>query len=155
MTLTESIVSPVNGQICATVALRSAQDVVNILNSAESAQKLWRETPLAKRIAVLSAAVDAFVAQAEPIAQELCHLIGRPLRHGHNEVRGFAERARYLLSIAEEALADTVLPKENFKRVITKEPLGLVFVIAPWNYPYLTAVNSVWPALLAGKFHCF
>ena len=41
--------------------------------------------------------------------------------------------------------------KEGFRRMIKREPLGLVLVIAPWNYPYLTAVNSIVPALIAGN----
>jgi acyl-CoA reductase-like NAD-dependent aldehyde dehydrogenase len=73
------------------------------------------------------------------------------LRFNANEVRGFEERARFLLSVAKEALADIPLEqKPEFKRYIRKEPLGIVFVIAPWNYPYLTAVNAILPALLSG-----
>jgi acyl-CoA reductase-like NAD-dependent aldehyde dehydrogenase len=76
----------------------------------------------------------------------------RPFKQNYNEVRGFEERARYLVSIAGSALETNVLPpKEGFKRHITREPLGVVLVIAPWNYPYLCMVNSVVPALLAGK----
>ena len=74
------------------------------------------------------------------------------MRYGGGELRGFAERARYMIEIAEAALAPLDLgPRQGFKRWIAREPLGLVLTIAPWNYPYLTAVNSVIPALMAGN----
>ena len=76
-----------------------------------------------------------------------------PARRAPNEIRrGFQERALYLCSIAEEALADLqVQKKEGFERFIRREPHGVVLVVAPWNYPWLTSVNAVVPALLAGN----
>ena len=78
--------------------------------------------------------------------------MGRPIRHAPGEVRGFEERARYMLGVAATALAP-VEPgeKAGFKRQIKRVPLGIVVVVAPWNYPYLTAVNAVLPALIAGN----
>jgi acyl-CoA reductase-like NAD-dependent aldehyde dehydrogenase len=83
---------------------------------------------------------------------ELAWQMGRPVRFGAGELRGFEERARHMIEIAGEALRPIVPgPKRGFKRTITREPLGVVFTIAPWNYPYLTAVNSIIPALMAGN----
>jgi acyl-CoA reductase-like NAD-dependent aldehyde dehydrogenase len=57
-----------------------------------------------------------------------------------------------MCDIAEQALADIAVPeKPGFRRFIRREPLGVVFVVAPWNYPWLTSVNAVLPALLAGN----
>jgi acyl-CoA reductase-like NAD-dependent aldehyde dehydrogenase len=85
------------------------------------------------------------------IVPELARSMGRPVRYG-GEVRGVEERVRHMASIAEDALAP-VVPEEKagFRRMIKREPLGVVLVIAPWNYPYLTAVNAVVPALIAGN----
>jgi acyl-CoA reductase-like NAD-dependent aldehyde dehydrogenase len=92
------------------------------------------------------------VAMTEEIVPELAWQMGRPVRYGAGEVRGFEERARYMISIAGQALADIDPgPKAGFVRCIRRDPLGVVFTIAPWNYPYLTAVNSVIPALMAGN----
>ncbi|TMA31392.1 MAG: aldehyde dehydrogenase family protein, partial [Deltaproteobacteria bacterium] len=67
-------------------------------------------------------------------------------------LRGFEDRARHMIGIAPEALAD-VRPaaKSGFTRFVRREPLGVVLTVAPWNYPLLTAVNSIVPALLAGN----
>jgi acyl-CoA reductase-like NAD-dependent aldehyde dehydrogenase len=105
-----------------------------------------------ERRALLSKAVDAFVTKGHEIAEEITRQMGRPIRYAPGEVRGFEERARYMLDIAGAQLADiAVAPKAGFTRFIRRDPLGVVFVIAPWNYPYLTAVNSVVPALVAGN----
>jgi acyl-CoA reductase-like NAD-dependent aldehyde dehydrogenase len=96
--------------------------------------------------------VDAFVARRDAIAEEITLQMGRPIRHSPGEVRGFEERARHMIAIAAEALAEIDPgPKAGFRRFIRREPLGVVLTIAPWNYPYLTAVNSIVPALLAGN----
>ena len=93
-----------------------------------------------------------FEAQRDEIAQELTWQMGRPIRYAPNEVRGTLERARHMIAIAPQALADLDAgPKENFKRFVRREPLGVVFTVAAWNYPYLIAVNSVVPALMAGN----
>jgi acyl-CoA reductase-like NAD-dependent aldehyde dehydrogenase len=79
-------------------------------------------------------------------------MMGRPIRYAAGEIRGFVERASHMADIAEGSLADIRLPEQaGFTRFIRREPLGLALVIAPWNYPYLTAVNAVMPALLAGN----
>ena len=89
---------------------------------------------------------------ATTIAHELTWQMGRPIRYAPNEVNGTLERARHMIAIAPPALADIDAgPKENFTRFVRREPLGVVLTIAAWNYPYLIAVNSVVPALMAGN----
>jgi acyl-CoA reductase-like NAD-dependent aldehyde dehydrogenase len=92
------------------------------------------------------------LAMGDEIVPELAWQMGRPVRYGAGELRGFEERARYMIAIAEQALGDIDPgPKEGFVRYVRRDPVGVVFTIAPWNYPYLTAVNSVIPALMAGN----
>jgi acyl-CoA reductase-like NAD-dependent aldehyde dehydrogenase len=96
--------------------------------------------------------VDAFVSRGEQIATEITLQMGRPARHAPGEIRGFEERARTMIALAERGLSPvSVGEKAGFRRYITREPLGVVLVIAPWNYPYLTAVNAIVPAILAGN----
>ena len=92
------------------------------------------------------------LAMRAEIAPELAWQMGRPVRYGGDELGGFEERARAMIALAESALAPIVPePKPGFKRYIAREPVGIVLTVAPWNYPYLTAVNSVVPALMAGN----
>ncbi len=152
MTETIRCISPVDGRIYAERPVAGEADIAAALERARHAQRAWRKLSVAERARLCSAAVDAMLAMRDEIVPELAWQMGRPVRYGAGELRGFEERARYMISIAESALAPVAPePKEKFSRWISREPLGLVLVIAPWNYPYLTAVNTIVPALMAGN----
>src|ERR1700688_3319682 len=152
MTETLKTISPVDGRVFIERPLQTHIDIDRALDSARYAQPAWAALTLAARCELLSKAVDAFVSKAKDIATEITWQMGRPLSHAPGEVRGFEERARHMLAIAPQALA-AIRPDEKagFQRQITRVPLGVIAVVAPWNYPYLTAVNAVLPALIAGN----
>lgn len=147
------LISPIDGSLVAERARPDSGDIERALAAAESARHHWRRTPLEVRRAVCSRMVAQLVEDAEESGRELARQMGRPIRYAPMELRrGFAERAAFLLETASDALAD--IPgsmKDGFKLFIRREPVGIVLVVAPWNYPYLTAVNAVLPALLAGN----
>lgn len=149
----QKTVSPVDGRVFVERELAQAAQIEAALERAATAQKTWRGVPLEERIAISRRFVDAMEAKADEIGEELSWQMGRPVRYSPNEIRrGFAERARYMIDVAPASLADIALPdKAGFTRFIRHDPVGVVFVIAPWNYPYLCAVNSVVPAILAGN----
>jgi acyl-CoA reductase-like NAD-dependent aldehyde dehydrogenase len=144
--------SPVDGSVYVERPLASEKEIAAALERAVSAQRTWKRVPIAERARLVSKAVDAFAAKRDVLAEEITRQMGRPIAQSPGEIRGFEERARYMIGIAEDALRDVdVGPKEKLNRFIRREPLGVVLAIAPWNYPYLTAVNSVVPAILAGN----
>ncbi len=152
MTETLKCITPVDGSVYVERPLATEAEVAQALAAARAAQAGWRHTPLAERQALMTAAVEAFVANKAEIAEEIAWQMGRPVSQCPFEVAGFEERARHMIAIAPSALADiAVEPKEGFTRFIRRDPLGVTFVVAPWNYPYLTAVNAVVPALMAGN----
>jgi acyl-CoA reductase-like NAD-dependent aldehyde dehydrogenase len=152
MSDTLKTISPVDGRVYVERTLETAAGIGRALDAAKASQLAWSKVPLAARCEVLGLAVDAFVAKAKDIAEEITWQMGRPIGHAPSEIRGFEERARYMLGLAPEALG-AVEPgeKAGFRRQIKRVPLGVVVVVAPWNYPYLTAVNAVLPALIAGN----
>jgi acyl-CoA reductase-like NAD-dependent aldehyde dehydrogenase len=146
------VVSPVDGSVIAERPLADAGEIAAALARARTAQRTWRTLPLDERASLVGRFVDAFLADAEEAALEITLQMGRPISHSPGELRGLEERARHMIAIAPEALAEVVpTPREGFTRFIRREPLGVVLTIAPWNYPLLTAVNSIVPALLAGN----
>ena len=144
-------ISPINGEIFAkrnTLSLKVAQEKVQLLRAA---QKAWSARPLAERISLVMEGVDAVGKMDDQIVPELAQMMGRPIRYG-GEFGGFKERAQYMSEIAEQALQDIEISNDSsFKRYIKRIPHGLVFVVAPWNYPYMTAINTIAPALIAGN----
>ncbi len=144
--------SPVDGSIHSQHPVATTREIHEKLSAAQTAQPAWKRLSVAERAGYCTAAVNAMLAMGDEIGPELAWQMGRPVRYGAGELGGFEERARYMISVAEDKLAD-IDPgdKEGFKRYIRREPLGLVLTIAPWNFPYLTTVNSVIPALMAGN----
>ncbi|MBI5085795.1 MAG: aldehyde dehydrogenase family protein [Acidobacteria bacterium] len=149
----QKTVSPVDGRVLVERELATGEQIEAALKRAVEAQRAWRATALSERTAILSRFVEVMENRADALGEELAWQMGRPVRYGPNEIRrGFAERSRYMIEAAPEALRDVaVAPKPGFTRFIRHEPVGVVFTIAPWNYPYLTSVNSIVPALLAGN----
>ena len=145
------IISPIDGAVLAERPLIADAALNAAISRARAAQGDWARVPTAERVARTIAMLDALVAMYDEIVPELARQMGRPVRYG-GEKSGLEERARYMAGIAEESLAP-LLPKETwgFRRYVKREPVGIVLVIAPWNYPFLTAGNTIFPALMAGN----
>jgi len=152
MSTVQTTISPVDGTVYVERPYAAAADIERVLARAATAQRAWRTVPVAERVRRVQAFATAFEKRRDAIAEEITWQMGRPLAAAPGEVRGTLERARHMASIAERSLADIDPgPKEGFKRFVRREPLGVVLTIAAWNYPYLIAVNSVVPAILAGN----
>ncbi|HUI60154.1 MAG TPA: aldehyde dehydrogenase family protein [Steroidobacteraceae bacterium] len=149
---TQKTVSPVDGSIYCERPLARHDEINAALGRAAHAQRAWRNVPVAERAAVCARFCDHFEARRDALAQELTWQMGRPIRHAPSEIGGTLQRAQHMIDIAPEALSDLDPgPKAGFERFVRREPLGVVFTIAAWNYPFLIAVNSVIPAIMAGN----
>jgi acyl-CoA reductase-like NAD-dependent aldehyde dehydrogenase len=145
-------ISPIDGREVVCRPYASESQIQRTLQDAQAAQGRWRDADLAERARLLSAAVDHVLAARQDIAQSITLQMGRPARHAPSEVDGFAQRARHMIAIAADALKPIAAePGTEHDRFIRREPLGVTLTIAPWNYPLLTAVNSIVPALMAGN----
>jgi acyl-CoA reductase-like NAD-dependent aldehyde dehydrogenase len=152
MSLSKNTISPIDGSVYVQRDYANQEQVDNCLEAAHKAQKDWQALPLSQRKALCNDAVQAFVANKDTIAKELCWQMGRPIRYAAGEVSSFAERAEHMIAIADSALAPLQQEeKAGFIRYIHHEPVGVVLVIAPWNYPLHTPINVIVPALLAGN----
>ncbi|MCG9600204.1 aldehyde dehydrogenase family protein [Vibrio sp. Isolate31] len=144
--------SPVDGKVCVSRALSSDKQINAIIEQATHSQNKWQATPLTERKAICRQAIANFVDNQDTIRQEITMMMGRPFVQTQGEVLGVEERALSMIEQAEQALMTIELAdKPGFTRYIKRVPIGNVLVVAPWNYPYLTAINAVIPALLAGN----
>lgn len=148
---TLQLISPIDGSVYATRESLSLNAVRAAVAGARTAQAQWKRRPLTERIEVVRGFLGQLLAMADEVVPELAWQMGRPVRYG-GEFGGVKERGEYMLSIAETALAPIEIEDNDaFRRFIAREPLGVVMVIAPWNYPFLTAINAIIPALVAGN----
>ncbi len=144
-------VSPINGEVYAEREAAPIEQARQKVAAARKAQKDWARRPLEDRVQLVMKGVARLNEMVDDVVPELAWQMGRPVRYG-GEFRGFNERSNYVASIAADALAPIVIEDSGeFERRIEREPHGVVFVIAPWNYPYMTAINTVAPALMAGN----
>jgi acyl-CoA reductase-like NAD-dependent aldehyde dehydrogenase len=151
MTKMIQCISPVDGQIYAERPALSLSEAQAMAARARAAQPAWAARPLAERIALVKAGVAKLNEMKDQVVEELAWQMGRPTRFG-GEFGGVNDRTDYMAEIAAEALAPMVVEdSDRFTRQIAREPVGVVFIIAPWNYPYLTTINTLAPALIAGN----
>ncbi|THV10606.1 aldehyde dehydrogenase family protein [Rhizobium rhizophilum] len=150
MTMIQCI-SPIDGSVYAERPAMSLEAATEAVGRARKAQKAWARRPLEERVQLVLKGVARLNEMSDEVVPELAHMMGRPIRYG-GEYKGFNERSNYVAAIAADALAPLVVEaSNNFERRIEREPHGVVFVIAPWNYPYMTAINTIAPALMAGN----
>jgi len=152
MTETVKLKSPIDGSIYVERPFAEDKAVGAAVERARAAQVAWAQTSIAERGKYMLAMLENLVAMSDEIVPEIAWQMGRPTRYG-GEFGGVKERTNYMVEIAEQALRPVPAsnPKDGFRRYVRKDPLGVVMVIAPWNYPYLTAVNTIVPALMAGS----
>ena len=149
---THTVDDPFTGENATSVPVADEATIGKTLDRAREAARAVRKLSVEERIALCDRALTAFEARAEEIAKDVTKQMGKPLSQSRGEVKGMAGRWRHMMEIAKESLADIVLPpKEGFERRIAKDPLGVVLDLPAWNYPLLTAVNAVVPAVLAGN----
>ncbi|MEJ8473667.1 aldehyde dehydrogenase family protein [Roseibium algae] len=151
MSDTIKLVSPVDGSIYMERPALNEAAVDKAVSAARTAQASWANVPLDERVAYCMKALDALKSMNDEIVPEIAWQMGRPIRFG-GEYGGVDERTRHMTGIAADALATIErTDKPGFKRYLKHVPLGIVMVIAPWNYPFMTAINTIMPALMAGN----
>jgi len=145
-------ISPIDNQVYCHRSYATDQDCIDVLQAAKQQQTAWQHTTLIERAQLCEQVIQYFEQHQVAIATEISWQMGRPSTQAIGEIAGLAERARHMIAIAEHALcSQTLSAKTGFHRYIAREPLGTVLVLAPWNYPYLTAINSIIPAIMAGN----
>ncbi|MGO4112738.1 aldehyde dehydrogenase family protein [Rhizobium ruizarguesonis] len=144
-------ISPVDGSVYAERAALSLDAAKDVVARARKAQKAWAKRPLEERVQLVLKGAARLNEMSDVVVPELAWQMGRPVKYG-GEYKGFNERSNYVASIAADALAPVIVEEsERFERRIEREAHGVVFVVAPWNYPYMTAINTIAPALMAGN----
>ena len=148
---TVDLISPIDGSVYLTRNVMARAQAFEAAETARQAQQDWASRPLQERIDLVLKANEIIGQSTDQMALEIAHQMGRPVRYG-GEYGGFSERLTYMAEVAEEGLApDIIEDSDAFRRLIKRLPWGVVLVVAPWNYPYMTAINTVAPALIAGN----
>jgi acyl-CoA reductase-like NAD-dependent aldehyde dehydrogenase len=148
-----SIVSPVDGSIATTYEEPSLENARELLERARAAQKACSRMSLAERQKLCLDAYARYGDHLDESATLITRMMGKPVGQARGEYqRSMKERVEALVNMALAALADVVPPaRAGLTRRTIREPVGLVLVIAAWNYPLLVPTNTLFAAVLAGN----
>jgi len=148
----QKTITPIDNSVYIERPLSSDNEINDILDKSKRSFISWKNTSIDDRIIIINKFIDNLLNLNTEVSKEICWQIGRPITQCGNELRGFEERSRHMVEIAKESLQNIPARKnDEFDNYIYKSPLGVIFVMAPWNYPIITATNTIVPALLAGN----
>ncbi len=148
----QKTITPIDNSVYIERPLSTQNEIDNVIENSKKSFQSWKSTSIDDRIKIINKFIDNLIALKPEVSKEICWQIGRPISQCGNELRGFEERSRHMVEIAKESLRDIPATKnDEFDNYIYKSPLGVIFVMAPWNYPIITATNTIVPALLAGN----
>ena len=148
----QKTITPIDNSVYLERPLSTETEIDKVIESSKKSFQSWKNTSIEDRITIINKFIDNLIALKPEVSKEICWQIGRPISQCGNELRGFEERSRHMVKIAKESLQNIPATKnDEFDNYIYKSPLGVIFVMAPWNYPIITATNTIVPALLAGN----
>ena len=148
----QKTITPIDNSVYLERPLSTQNEIDDVIENSKKSFQSWKSTSIDDRIKIINKFIDNLIALKPEVSKEICWQIGRPISQCGNELRGFEERSRHMVEIAKESLRDIPATKnDEFDNYIYKSLLGVIFVMAPWNYPIITATNTIVPALLAGN----
>ncbi len=144
--------SPIDESVYAERETTPPEEIQQCIARARRAQLDWQQTPLEQRQQLLRKWIEFFLQDQGQLALDLTHQMGRPIAQTPTEFEEFKARAERIIDLAPERLAVQELSKSDaLHRFVRRQPVGLVLVAAGWNYPYVIAAHTVFPALLCGN----
>ena len=143
---------PTTGERVHEIAPLDADGIDHLLSQAASEARAWRDATLDTRARFVTALAASLRAHHDTLAMLLTREMGKPTTAARAEVDKCITLCETAPGLAREALADVVLLDDSTGTVrVRHDPLGVVFAIMPWNFPYWQALRFAVPAVLAGN----
>ncbi|WP_338597121.1 NADP-dependent glyceraldehyde-3-phosphate dehydrogenase [Clostridium baratii] len=151
------IVSPIDQSVVGVVHPMSKEEVDDVISIAKEAQKSWREIPTNQKSKLLHNVADLLEERIEEMAEVMIVEIGKDKKSAMSEIKRTADLIRFTADTAENIKGESI-PGDSFPgfkndkiSIVTREPLGVVLAISPFNYPVNLAASKIAPALMAGN----
>lgn len=152
-----AVKSPLTNKEIGTVIAMTPQDVDVCIERAKKAYIPWKNTPLHERAKILYDVADLLIQKEKELTELLVLEIGKDRKSAKSEVTRTAEFIRFTADVAKSMQGETIQSDrfpgyENNKiSLVTREPLGVVLAISPFNYPVNLAASKIAPALIVGN----
>ncbi|MCA0236673.1 MAG: NAD-dependent succinate-semialdehyde dehydrogenase [Bacteroidetes bacterium] len=145
------VTNPANGEVLAQVADCGAAETQRAIAAAEAALPAWRSKTATVRAGILRRWHDLILAHAEDLGLLMTLEQGKPLAEARGEVRYGATFIEWFAEEGKRAYGDVIPPHQpGLHLLVTKQPVGVVAAITPWNFPNAMITRKVAPALAAG-----
>lgn len=146
-----AVTNPASGEVIAHVPELSESDVINAVEAAELAMRSWRARTAKERATLLNRWYDLMVGHQEDLARLMTAEQGKPMAQSRGEVLYGASYLQWFAEEGKRIYGDIIPPHATDKRIlVTKEPVGVVAAITPWNFPSAMIARKAAPALAAG-----
>lgn len=149
--------SPIDNSIVGKIPAMAKEEVDFVISTAKSAQKHWSKVPINERAEILYKAADILVKNIDELAEIMVREIGKDRKSSRSEITRTADFIRFTADTAKnisgESIPGDTFPgyKRNKISVVTREPLGVVLAISPFNYPINLAASKIAPAIIVGN----
>jgi acyl-CoA reductase-like NAD-dependent aldehyde dehydrogenase len=148
--MTLAVLEPATEQVLAEIPRAGAEEADAAVARAKAAYPAWRAVAPAHRARLLHRLADALAAEHEPLAVLEARNAGKPIGDARGEIDMVVDTFRYYAGAVERTLGDTI-PVAGGVAMTFREPLGVVALITPWNFPLTIASWKLAPCLAAGN----
>jgi succinate-semialdehyde dehydrogenase/glutarate-semialdehyde dehydrogenase len=144
-------INPANGQEIASYKEMTLEEVGAIIADVDSAYHEWRNTSFDHRATLLRRASELLQNRKEDLGRLMTLEMGKPYTQALAEVTKCATVCEYYADNAERILADQIIETDASKSYVAYRPIGIVFAVMPWNFPFWQVLRFAAPALMAGN----
>ena len=144
-------INPANGQEIASYKEMTLEEVGAIIANVDSAYHEWRNTSFDHRATLLRRASELLQNRKEDLGRLMTLEMGKPYTQALAEVTKCATVCEYYADNAERILADQIIETDASKSYVAYRPIGIVFAVMPWNFPFWQVLRFAAPALMAGN----
>ncbi len=144
-------INPANGQEIASYKEMTLEEVGTIIANVDSAYHEWRNTSFDHRATLLRRASELLQNRKEDLGRLMTLEMGKPYTQALAEVTKCATVCEYYADNAERILADQIIETDASKSYVAYRPIGIVFAVMPWNFPFWQVLRFAAPALMAGN----
>jgi succinate-semialdehyde dehydrogenase/glutarate-semialdehyde dehydrogenase len=149
--MTFPVINPATGTLVREHGAIDSAEIQDRIEAAHNAFLDWRHAPFAQRAGVLHAAADLLDSGKEGYAARITAEMGKPITQARAEIEKCVWVCRYYAEEGERLLASERIPLEKTEAHVIACPLGVIYAVMPWNFPFWQAFRAAAPALMAGN----
>ncbi len=149
--MTHLAINPTTGEQLAEYPELTAPELRAAITGTRKAFEKWQRVPMARRAEMMRTAARILRERVEPFAELMAKEMGKPLAQGRGEIEKCAWVCEYYAEHTAKFLAPEMVETEATRSYVAYRPIGILFAIMPWNFPFWQVFRFAAPALMGGN----